>query len=40
MDFRYWDTNISDTSPSGGNWFGSEGNADERFVFSAKVTLP
>ncbi len=28
MDFRYWDTDIND------------GLADERFVFSAKVTLP
>lgn len=28
MDFRYWDTDIDD------------GTADERFVFSAKVTLP
>jgi uncharacterized protein (TIGR02001 family) len=41
MDFRYWDTNISDSANGGnGNFFGSEGLADERFVFSAKVTLP
>ena len=32
MDFRYWDTNV-DTAES-------LGLADERFVFTAKVTLP
>lgn len=34
FDFRYWDTTISDTDGIVGD------NADERFVFSAKVTLP
>ncbi|WP_244534609.1 TorF family putative porin [Hyphomicrobium sp. CS1GBMeth3] len=29
FDFRYWDTNIS-----------NEGTADERFVFTASITLP
>ncbi len=38
MDFRYWDTDISDAN--GGNFWGAEGLSDERFVFSAKVTLP
>ncbi len=32
MDFRYWDTNVSTDE--------SLGLADERFVFTAKVTLP
>jgi uncharacterized protein (TIGR02001 family) len=32
FDFRYWDTNIADNL--------SAGLADERFVFSASVTLP
>lgn len=41
MDFRYWDTDISDSDAGGaGNFFSSEDNADERFVFTAKVTLP
>jgi uncharacterized protein (TIGR02001 family) len=41
MDFRYWDTNISDTDAGGnGNFFAGERFADERFVFTAKVTLP
>jgi uncharacterized protein (TIGR02001 family) len=31
FDFRYWDTDIKD---------GLDGTADERFVFSAKITLP
>ena len=34
MDFRYWDTNLDNAD---GVW---NGLADERFVFSAKVTLP
>jgi hypothetical protein len=29
FDFRYWDTNIQD-----------DGLADERFVFTASITLP
>jgi uncharacterized protein (TIGR02001 family) len=33
FDFRYWDTDISDTA------FGADF-ADERFVFTASVTLP
>jgi uncharacterized protein (TIGR02001 family) len=33
MDFRYWDTNIDETSFNGGF-------AQEKFVFSAKVALP
>jgi uncharacterized protein (TIGR02001 family) len=41
MDFRYWDTNISDSANNdSGNFFAGEGLADERFVFSAKVVLP
>ncbi len=32
FDFRYWDTNISGTT--------SDGLADERFVFTASITLP
>ena len=41
MDFRYWDTDISDSDAGGnGNFFALEDNADERFVFTAKVTLP
>jgi uncharacterized protein (TIGR02001 family) len=36
MDFRYWDTNIS----GDGNFYAPEYLADERFVFTAKVTLP
>lgn len=35
MDFRYWDTDIGSNSA-----WSSEDNADERFVFSAKVVLP
>jgi uncharacterized protein (TIGR02001 family) len=35
MDFRYWDTNLDNTP--GDVYYGL---ADERFVFSAKVTLP
>jgi uncharacterized protein (TIGR02001 family) len=34
FDFRYWDTDIADNDAVVG------GLADERFVFSAKVTLP
>jgi uncharacterized protein (TIGR02001 family) len=37
LDFRYWDTNISDT---GGFCSGKVLQCDERFVFSAKITLP
>ena len=33
LDFRYWDTDIGSGSPV-------HGLADERFVFTAKVTLP
>jgi hypothetical protein len=41
MDFRYWDTDISDSANGGnGNFFADERFADERFVFTAKVTLP
>jgi uncharacterized protein (TIGR02001 family) len=35
MDFRYWDSNLD--SVAGDTYFGLD---DERFVFSAKVTLP
>ena len=34
FDFRYWDTNISTGIPA------DDGLADERFVFTASVTLP
>jgi uncharacterized protein (TIGR02001 family) len=37
LDFRYWDTNISD---AGGFCNGKVLQCDERFVFSAKITLP
>lgn len=33
FDFRYWDTDVASSSST-------YGTADERFVFSAKVTLP
>jgi hypothetical protein len=37
LDFRYWDTDISNA----GNFCnGAVFQCDERFVFSAKVTLP
>jgi uncharacterized protein (TIGR02001 family) len=36
MDFRYWDTDIN----NGGSVFALPGLDDERFVFTAKVTLP
>lgn len=35
FDFRYWDTDIDDA-----NTFYTPGLADERFVFTASVTLP
>lgn len=38
FDFRYWDTDI-DVTPAGGLCV-NEGLCDERFVFTAKVTLP
>jgi uncharacterized protein (TIGR02001 family) len=39
FDFRYWDTDISNTGPvSGTQCTGSFFQCDERFVFSAKVT--
>lgn len=39
LDFRYWDTNISDTPAfSCNNGVGLQ--CDERFVFSAKIVLP
>ena len=38
FDFRYWDTDIDVTPPGGA--CASQGLCDERFVFSAKVTLP
>jgi hypothetical protein len=34
FDFRYWDTDFSTGIPS------DDGLADERFVFTASVTLP
>jgi uncharacterized protein (TIGR02001 family) len=37
FDFRYWDTDIDVT---GGGLCVSQGLCDERFVFTAKVTLP
>ncbi|SRR5258706_4633637 len=37
LDFRYWDTNISDT---GGFCSGKVLACDERFVASVKITLP
>lgn len=39
FDFRYWDTDI-DVVPPGGTVCASQGLCDERFVFTAKVTLP
>lgn len=39
FDFRYWDSDI-DVVPGGGSVCVSEGLCDERFVFTAKVTLP
>jgi uncharacterized protein (TIGR02001 family) len=39
FDFRYWDTDIDVVSPNGSVCV-SQGLCDERFVFSAKVTLP
>jgi uncharacterized protein (TIGR02001 family) len=39
FDFRYWDTDI-DVTPAGGGLCVSEGLCDQRFVFTAKVTLP
>jgi uncharacterized protein (TIGR02001 family) len=38
FDFRYWDTDI-DVKSTGGSCV-EQGLCDERFVFSAKVTLP
>jgi uncharacterized protein (TIGR02001 family) len=37
LDFRYWDTDIDDT---GGFCTGATFQCDERFVFTAKITLP
>jgi len=39
FDFRYWDTDIDVVTPGAGACT-SEGLCDQRFVFSAKVTLP
>jgi uncharacterized protein (TIGR02001 family) len=39
FDFRYWDSDI-DVVPGGGSVCVSKDFCDERFVFSAKVTLP
>lgn len=39
FDFRYWDTDIDVVTPGAGACV-SEGLCDERFVFTAKVTLP
>ena len=39
FDFRYWDTNI-DVANANGTVCTAQGLCDERFVFSAKVTLP
>jgi len=39
FDFRYWDTNIDVVTPGAGACV-SQGLCDERFVFTAKVTLP
>jgi uncharacterized protein (TIGR02001 family) len=39
FDFRYWDTDIDVENPGVGACV-SEGLCDERFVFTAKVTLP
>ncbi len=39
FDFRYWDTNIDVTTPNGSVCV-DQGLCDERFVFTAKVTLP
>jgi uncharacterized protein (TIGR02001 family) len=38
LDFRYWDTNIG--TAAGGTVCANTGLCDERFVFSAKITLP
>ncbi|MFA5948883.1 MAG: TorF family putative porin [Hyphomicrobium sp.] len=38
FDFRYWDTDIDVTT--GGTVCASQGLCDERFVFTAKATLP
>lgn len=39
FDFRYWDTDI-DVAPGAGGICANQGLCDERFVFSASVTLP
>lgn len=39
FDFRYWDTDIDVVTPGAGACV-NEGLCDERFVFTAKVTLP
>lgn len=39
FDFRYWDSDIDIVTPGAGACV-SEGLCDERFVFTAKVTLP
>ncbi|MCC7253424.1 TorF family putative porin [Hyphomicrobium sp.] len=39
FDFRYWDTDIDVVTPGAGACV-AEGLCDERFVFTAKVTLP
>jgi uncharacterized protein (TIGR02001 family) len=39
FDFRYWDSDI-DVVTNGGSVCVSQGLCDERFVFTAKVTLP
>lgn len=40
FDFRYHDTDIDVIAPAGGTVCVASGLCDERFVFSAKVTLP
>jgi uncharacterized protein (TIGR02001 family) len=40
LDFRYWDTNIDNNGAVAGYCTGAAFQCDERFVFTAKVTLP
>jgi uncharacterized protein (TIGR02001 family) len=41
LDFRYWDTDIANVGPVGAGFCkGTTFQCDERFVFSAKITLP